>query len=53
MTSEEICQKIGSLDIKTKQNHLKKPILPHFSQRTAVFIKKRKMNEDFLLNVFM
>ena len=38
--TSEICQKLGSLDKKTKQNRLKAPGLPLFSQKTAVFIEK-------------
>ena len=39
--TSELCQKLGSLDEKTKQNRLNSPTLPSFSQKTAVFIAKR------------
>ena len=31
--TSEICQKVGSLDGKTKQKHPKSPTLPTFSQK--------------------
>ena len=45
----EMCQKVWSLDGKGKQNRLKAPTLPTFSQKTVVFIEKRKTLIDFLL----
>ena len=39
--TSDVCQKVGSLDEKTKQNRLKAPTLQTFSQKTAVFIEKR------------
>ena len=35
----ELCQKAGSVDGKTKQNHLKAPTLPSFSQKIKKEIK--------------
>ena len=37
----EICQNVGNLDGKTKQNHLKAPTLSPFTQKSAVFIENR------------
>ena len=36
--TSEMCQNIESLDGKTKQNHLKMPILPPFIQKESLHL---------------
>ena len=44
----EICQKVGSLDEKAEQNHLKRSTLPSLFQKIIVLIEKQKALIDFL-----
>ena len=46
--TSEMCQKIGSLEGKAKQNRLKAPTLLPFSQKTAEFIEKNINSHRFL-----
>ena len=46
--TSEMCPKTGGLDRETEQNRLKVSTLPHFLQKTTVFIEKRKTVIDFL-----
>ena len=38
--TSELCQKVGSSDGKTKQNHLETPTLPPLSQKPLYLLKK-------------
>ena len=47
--TSEMCHKIGNLNEKTKQNHLKMPTLLSFIQKITTFIGKLKALINFLL----
>ena len=40
--TSQMCQKIESLDGKTKHNRLKNPTLPFFFPQTSIFIERQQ-----------